>query len=376
MKKIIACVDSYYQLLVAMNLRFNKYRLDKFDLILINSTQNAEAVYRSLKISGAFDNVYLINSDLNINKLNTSFCQRIPKYYDYIYSITRFEKYSKEKLNVDVIPSYDFFLFNGYKPLIQCLFNAFYKTNNKIRCYRIDDGTATYIQEWCVGKSKFRLMIEQCAEKFIGFKGIENFIMGFFVPEISLIKYKLPYKLLNIPSYSNPELIGLMNNIFKYDKEQIYSNKRVVYFGGFGKFGIDLDYLFLNEILKFFPKESILIKQHPRESDKIYDILGIDTVKQPSIPWELFMLNSEFNDTIFISFMSSAVLSSRIIFNRKGIDIYLYNCKRQKEIDDEIFDKFTEFIENYKKEKNLSDSIMIPSTLNSFAKELEKLCPS
>lgn len=372
MKRIVACVDSYYQLLIAVNLRYNKFNLHKFDLILINSMQNAESVYFNIKKIGIFDNVFLINSHLNINKLNTSFLQRLPKYYDYVYSIINFEKYSKIKLNVSKIPYYDIFLFNGYKPLIQCLFNAYYKKNNKIKCYRIDDGTASYIQEWCVKKSVFRRFIENIAGLLFNFQNIEKYILGFYVPDKNLIKYKVPYKLLCIPDYSDLKLINSLNSIFELKKELFYVNKYIVYFGGYGSAEIKDDFLLLNEIIKIIPKKYILLKPHPRVPKETYDSLNLDVVTQSMIPWELYMMNFNFNNSVFISQMSSAVLSARIIFNRKGTDIYLYNCLMHDKNKNEIFYNFTKFLREYRAQLNISNQILIPSSIDSFNKILIK----
>ena len=371
MKNIIFCIDSYYQLIVSINLVVNIYKNDNVDLVLINSTDGLKEICKKLITTGLFKNVFLAETYLNKTNLNSGRIERLPKYFIYLYSMIDFEGYTKKVLLIDMIPYYDELFFYGYRPLIQCIFNACRKVNPKISCYRIDDGMGTYIREWNTPKSEIRKAIEIIMFYVSGFEQIEKYVSGFYVPRVDLIRYELKYKVLKIPSYDDISLINILNKIFNYKENKFESGKSVVYFGQYGKELVDRDKAFLEVISKIIPKENIIIKVHPRTKHTLYEGLGIDIIKQSKIPWELFMINRQFQDAIFVSQFSSAVNSSRVIFSRKGRDVYLYKC-----IDDKIkpylFDSDLDgYLEWFRGETDGNGYIYIPESFQELEKALK-----
>ncbi len=373
MSKLLFCIDSYYQLIISINLKINIYINDEVDLVLFKTMQNAEKIYKNLLKCGLFRKVYLAETNLNMTKTNSNLIQRFPKYFDYLYSMFSPVNYTKKLFNIERIDFYNELFFYGYRPLIQCIFNACYRVNKNIKCYRMDDGMGSYIKEWNLPKPILRLILEKAMLYTVGFENIEKHIVGFYVPDPKLIKYNLTYELIKLPDYSNPILKETLNKLFEFEYDAKLCKKSIIYFGMYGKQEVQKDIVFLNEISSYIQKEQIAIKVHPRENKNSYMQLNIDVMDKSSSPWELFMINYNFNNVLFVSQMSSAVLSSRIVFNRKGKDVYLYKCKNPTlNKTTYLYDDVDVFLKNYKDNCDDLECIFAPT---SFA-ELKKIFSS
>jgi hypothetical protein len=368
---VIFCVDSYYQLMVSINLKMNKYTDDQADVVLFNTMHGAETIYKNLKESGLFRNVFLANTQLNKTVLNSSRLERIPKYISYLYSMAFYTQYTKKVLGIQRIESYNRLFFYGYRPLIQCIFNACKKANPELRCFRMDDGMGTYMREWNLPKPKARLVIERVMNRISGFLPIEENIDGFYVPDRSMIHYRTNYEILELPNYTNPNLIHKLNEIFDY-KENKSSEKDIelVYFGVYGEEWIKRDIEYLKAIAKIIPKERIMIKIHPREDARKYRKLGIEIMEQSKIPWEIFMMNKLYSKATFVGQISSAILSSRVIFQRTGKDIYLYKCRIPGGSLANIDDDLNSFLQMCKNSTEYRDQIFIPESFDELQKAL------
>lgn len=374
MSKVLFCIDSYYQLMIAVNLTVNRFKEDDVSVVLFKTMNNAEHIVKKLKESGLFEDIYLADTYLNRTVLNSSFLQRIPKYTDYLSSMARPARYMKGALKCQKIPYADQLFFYGYRPLVQCIFNACSKVNPNIRCYRMDDGMGSYTQEWNIPKPFLRKAIEKVMSCVFGFIDIQDYIDGFYVPDPSLVRYQLKYPLLEVPKYDDPVLIEKLNGIFGFsegDLEQ-FKNKRVIYFAVYGKEWIERDIIYLKEITKYIPRDQIIVKAHPREDSRTFTDLGYDVVSNSTVPWEIFMINHGFPGALFVAQISSAIMSSRVIFKRAGWDMYLFEC-RDKSIKTPVVsssEKLKDFLDFVQKKESDSSRVLLPQSLDELRIQL------
>lgn len=374
MRNLLFCVDSYYQLMVSVNLVINNYSDSNSDIVIFNTMNNAEQIAERLKTSNIFRNIFFAETYLNRTVLNSNKLERIPKYLTYLYSMFFFTRYTKHVLNLTKIEKYDMFFFYGHRPLIQCLFNACKLVNSEIECYRIDDGMGTYTREWNMPKPKTRINIEKMMNRINGFKPIEEYVKGFYVPDGELINYKVNYRLIELENYSNPLLVKTLNEIFNYTYNfDEFEGKQLLYFGVYGKEWVDRDIYYLKQILEVVPREKILIKVHPREKIDPYAQLGIDVMKQSTAPWELFMINWQCPSMIFAAQISSAIITSKTIFKRQGIDFYLYKCAGKGVILPTIDSDLDSFLSRCKKMPMYEKQLIIPLSVSQLLDALREI---
>ena len=71
------------------------------------------------------------------------------------------------------------------------------------------------------------------------------------------------------------------------------------------------------------------------------------------------MINGMCKDTTFVSQMSSAVITARLLFNRTGKDIYLNNI-------DKNFNEVNEFLKYFIGVNSNKDIVVLPNSIEEF----------
>ncbi len=331
MQKVLFCVDSYFQLIGSIGLRLKKYKDWEADIVIYNTTPSARKIYRRLGKEKVFRKVFFADTLLARVGDNYSRAEKFPKYFIYLSAMLKPERGCADILGCSLNDRYDQLLFNGYGAIVECIFNVCYRKNSAIRCYRIDDGLGTYLAEWSAEKWKSRKILEKIMHILSGFQHIEKFVDGYYVAEPDMMAYQPCYPVLKMPELNREdrEFVSVLNHVFHYRPEQIFKQKKVVFFGTWGN-GVSQDIEVLRVLKEAAAPEEILIKIHPRENKEKYAGLGIDIMERSEIPWETVMLNKDFSQTVFVTLQSSAVFTSRIYFRKTGLDVYAYDCVQGK----------------------------------------------
>lgn len=374
--KVLFGIDSMFQLMVAINLRMTVFREDDADVILYNSTPSAEGVYEKLRGMEVFDEVFFAKTSLTYCGNHYSQMQKLPKYFIYLESLIRPRHVLKNILRKSLSKPYDVFLFNGYGVLPECIFNACYKINPKIRCRRFEDGYVSYFKEF--GKEKGRIRIE--AEKIFHFLfrgvNIENYIDGYYFSAPELVMADMPYEILPVPKMNreNVELIETLNEVFDYrlGDEMEYKDKMIFFEDGALFFdNNDEEVEIAKRMARIVTKEKIIVKRHPRRTEDRFRIYGIRSSEKSHVPWEVIQLNCDFSGQPFISVASSVVFSSDIYFGDNCYKILLYDCLKHPS--SEANEQFRKFVEKYKKRFG-SEFIKEPKSYEELEKVLAGLC--
>ena len=205
MQKVLFCVDSYLQLIISISLRLEIYSNWDADIVIYNTTPSAKKIYDFLKEKKVFYNTFFADSMLAKVGDNYSLIEKFPKYFVYIYSIFMPKNSCRKILNNCLVQQYDQLIFHGHGAIAECIFNTCYQLNNKLRCYRIDDGLGTYLSEWGVEKWKTRIVLEKILYFLCNYKHIENFIDGYYVAEPRMMAFKAPYPVFKLPNLNKKD---------------------------------------------------------------------------------------------------------------------------------------------------------------------------
>ena len=353
MKKVLMCVDSLFQFIIATNLRLTIYKKDSVDIIIYNSFSSSIKLLDAVKANNIYDHAYLANTALTYCGNSYTFSQKFPKYIVYVCSLIKPKQVLKTILGTELNVPYDYMLFNGDGALPECIFNVCVASNPRLECYRLEDSYVSYMKEFGSVKGGFRIAFEKVMHTLFGTKNIRDYIRGYYFSEPGLCQVKLPYKIFPAPKISrnNVQLVELLNSIFEY--KPLYNNEfagKVVYFEDGASFfaGGDIELEVMQKIIQIIPKENILVKRHPRRKEDRFAAMGIKCCTVNSIPWEVIQLNCCFDGQIFIGVCSGAIFNSDIYFGDKCKKILTY---RLMAVPPPVTmeKKFAAIINNYKK---------------------------
>ena len=90
--------------------------------------------------------------------------------------------------------------------------------------------------------------------------------------------------------------------------------------------GVDIgDVALMDRVARLVGKENILVKIHPRNQVNRFQEAGYATNQDTSMPWELIVLNSSFERTLFMTVGSSAATNPWCVFGIPAKAVFLCN---------------------------------------------------
>ena len=365
--RVLFAVDSFFQLIEAVNLRLSVYKDDEADIAIYNSTRKADIICKNLKEKNAFGKCYYVKTSLTRCGSNYSFIKKLPKYMVYLYTLVNPTNYVGKKLNMD-IEHYDRFIFCGNGALPESIFNAMKKYNPELECYRNEDGYVSYTREYGKTKSEFRKWFEAVSRKIFGGYDIEDSIKGYYFADPDLVQFNFRYPIIAAPKINraNKQLIEVLNEAFNYDEKKESYNEKYIFFESGDSFfeKNDEDVRLLGMFADIVGKENILVKRHPRCTENRFEKLGIRVAQTSTIPWELVQLNKVMDGKVFLTTTSSSALSSEIYFDDDCQAIMLFRMMKKTSYITDIMKKYLQAFQNKYGEKRL----FIPNNLKEFTK--------
>ena len=317
MRKMLIIANTYYQLILSIQMKYTIFANDHITLILSNHSNNAREVYRKLKNEKIFNECYYVESkniDNNISKIS--------KIIDVIKISLNFN--NKYDIFLDNLPSryFDELIFFNIKLFeYESIFGKLYKENNEINVSLFEEGILSYTQE--VGNSRRRKIINIiriCTGNSPMLSKLNKFYC--FFPEI----YKGKLNAIKIPLINTQSLsVNSIKTIFKtenlkYEKKYIFFTS-VYDFEGGEPVG---EYELVCKVADLVGKENLLVKMHPRDSRSIYKDSGFTVDENSSVPWEAIQLSGDFCDKIFLTINSGSVLSGSTMSENGVKTFYMF----------------------------------------------------
>lgn len=372
MKRILFAVDSFFQLIEAVNLRMSVYLDDNADIAVYASTPNAEKICENLKKKHIFSNCYFLDTPLVRCGAKYSLKEKLPKYFIYAFTLMNPFGYVTNTLHLEDL-FYDTFLFSGNGVLPEAIFNAIRKRNPNISCLRFEDSYISYTREYCKAKGRGRRLLESAMHRIFRGADINDYIKGYYFAVPELVQVEFHYPVIRAPKISreNKALINMLNAIFDFDSFQdSYEEKYIFFESGDAYFeNNDEDVGFIKELSDAVGKESILIKRHPRCVKNRFESLGVHVSKSSSIPWELIQLNINMDDKVFVTTTSAAALSSEIYFGDKCKVILLFEgMKNPPHSINDVMRKYMRDFQNFFGE----DKIYMPNDIAEFKRIIKE----
>lgn len=325
---VIACCTTPFQIMMVVLLKITVYKNNQMDLLVTEHTKGHQKLVNNASKTGLFRNVSVykngeVDGLYNKEKYNTKFkrLMRVMHRHDYVKPFVSAHDYATLLVS-DAIPSLNY-LYDYLKT----------KINNNIQLVFFDDGAiATVVdqqKEFCRPLASDSNFIQRLVHRYNKIPG--NFAYGFTGVK-ELLECHPNFPMFNLPDLETEkeEYLRVINQIWNYRKENLFSQKYIFFEESFFQDGIDSkDFDAIEDIANLVGKNNIIVKLHPRTQINRFEKVGILTNKDTSVPWELIVLNNEeiINKKVLITFASSSTLTSQIYWKIKQNTIALADCK-------------------------------------------------
>lgn len=306
-----------------------RYQLEiEADIVIYDAFSNVKKLRDNLQREEVFDEVFITNrkKDLGLPQDGSLFRR-------YIYALTGYFKIEKlVKKGVPDLSCYtDVFFANDQSIDLndRYIFCYLKKFHNNTNIHFMDDGLGAY-NEYFYKPTR----LDYFMRKFI--IGSKSYIND---SDVFLYSPRL-FKLLNPSNSMTVHAIDsvdektniLLKDIFDYvpDLKKEYNT---IVFDTVRKedYKDNGSAQFNSLVLDLIKDEMAIVKPHPRDNVKYFDI---DYFKVEGFPFELLCLKNDFSNYTFINNYSTAVFTPKLLFNQEPRIIFLYEA-----LDEFLLDK-------------------------------------
>ena len=368
MRRVLITANTYYQLILAMQLKNTLLKKDYVTLMLSDHNNNSENVYIKLKEVDFFDEVIFVKSKGVIH--NRKWYKKISEVLQLSLSGTNgYEFYLKDIKN----RYYDEFI-NYNLEIDTYALHAILATYNKnIKYSSYEEGILSYNNIFYdSGKFKLIRKIRKMLHKPTILDAYDTFYClypNMYEGELNAVK---------IPpiSVGDKKLIDTTEYIFQVKKDVDYGKYKCIYFEsvydmegrGIGEKEIVL------KIAEKIGKDNILIKKHPRSDDMSYEKMGMDIDNNSSVPFEVIQLNNDLSNCVLVSAMTGSVLSINAMVEKPSESWMIYPLTNYKKIDSLVsFSANVEKVIKRMQSVGYFDYVDIIENEEEFSQKFEKL---
>lgn len=316
-KRVLVTCCTPYQLLVAAQVLRAYYPQDEADLIVTDQMSGAEKVFAACQASGAFGRVYFLRE----KQLN-----HLPRGQN-LRNILRGALAPQRLLErfIALKGSYDVFLFSNLSLMNQYLALGLKKKNPQARWFLFEDGASTYSQQ--VGG-----LVTSTSPKVRAQLYALQKLSGVYLFHPEQLSWQAPCPVYGLPCQYAPETLALLNQAFAYGQTPDRYDRPVLFFEeSYPCDGVDIgDVALVRRVAERVGKENIFVKIHPRNRENRFERAGYATNRDTAMPWELIVLNSRFDRTLFLTVGSSAATNPYTIFGIPARVVFLCELVEDK----------------------------------------------
>lgn len=336
------------------------------DLYVVNQFDNSKELSSRLAKEKVFENVYYLD-EKNIlykikhsksklmNRLNLALAYR--KLDNIIEPIIRSHMYDACYISS-----------KAFLGRLICLY--LYKKNDKVKCFYFDDGIGSY-----------------CNINLYNVNPIDKIARFLFISpktlRIHFDKYLYNVELYNKmidnneslhtihPLKNDKENRELISRIFSMNDYQTIKEKFLIFDSlrekELTEKGQAEVKLLFDNIIKIVGQENVIIKAHPRDKNRDKDL---NYFVEQNIPFESFCFFQNFSDKVFITNMSTAVFTPKLLFDQEPIVIMLFSILEDDLI---IKTKIREIAINFKSIYKKRENVIIPESIDELINVLNEL---
>lgn len=313
--KILFICNTYYQIIIALQLKFTYFKENQVDLWLSDRSVNAKLVCSRLAKLNIFRKTEF--KEIKHDKLG----------------INEFAAYLKSSFGIIDDEKFDFYDEIIFFNLEMILFKIsdFYKKNKFVTTWsKMEEGVLSYETDFDTGKG---ISVTRFLREKFGLQEIVGDIKNYycFFPELKLSHKE--WNFIKIPPITTnfERLKSILNYIF--NNNYVSLNQKYIYFASAPDLSdnkFDESKIIL-KIAKTVGKDNLIVKKHPRDSRNVYSDKGIKVMENSYIPWEVIQMNINTEQHILLTTLSGAFLNISALSEQNIKGYFLYNAIPQKE---------------------------------------------
>lgn len=319
MKNVLIVANTYYQLIVALQLRFTLFKNDIVVLLLSDHSNGAEYVAKKLINIECFTQTKFIRTQYLSKK--KSLFEKFANAYENISVKKNRYKSILEGISGDII--FDEIIAFNIDILICNLFAILYEKNKRLVVSGYEEGLLSYNTQQ-LHFPGFKQIC--CARNIIGKKGMNQAFGNFycFFPQL----YKGILQAVKVPLIDKDSpAIDILRNIFDVQGKDLIYTQKYIYFSSVYDFegGKPIgEFELVRNIAKQVGKENLIVKVHPRDTRPTYAEEGFLVDKNSSKPWEVIQLLGDFSNKVFLTATSGSVLAGNFLTTLPVPTFYMY----------------------------------------------------
>ena len=353
--RILFFINTYFQLIVAMQMKRTIYRSDEVTAVITDRSNNSIPVYQKLKVVGFFDETIYVEARSIIHSRTKSI--KIKEFIDIVFdNDNRYSYYFDELHN----KRFDAFAFFNLDMDMYGIYSLLSRENPQIQVLMYEEGVLSYENTpYDTAKFKFLRLCRRLMRK----KNMTDNIIGFACFNPALCKNGL--KTIQIPQINPQDQMfkNILKTIFDVTSLDIYSKYKYIFFeSSYETDGKDIEETqVVLKIASIVGVDNILVKKHPRSTTRFYENHGFQIDTNSSVPFEVIQLCVDFSKSVFISTISGAAVSINTIVENPSKVVFIYpmtNYKKYPEIEDYI-DRSVRKINDMKQNGSLRDVIYL-----------------
>ena len=335
MKNILFFCNTYYQIIVAVQMMLTVKKGDKGTVILTDQSAGAEQIAEKLRSTGIFENVFFLPAKV------------IPAQVTPAYKVKALARgvFGSLPKGMDKQQKFDELIGFNMDMATHDVFAGLYNMNPHIICNSMEEGLLSYETPW--SDSGLMRMIWK-VRHVLGKKNLRENIKKFYCFNPAV--YKGSLEAVPIPKIekSNAQLLAALDAVFlagkslePYDRKYIFLS--CVYDQEGGEPIGELDAAM--QIAGLVGKENLLVKVHPRDNVSRFVEAGLTVDRNSSVPWEVICINKDFSRHVFITTLSGSVLNVGALLANAPLSYYCYPlCHMENNAKAQHFQKV---IDNY-----------------------------
>lgn len=333
MKKALIFCNTYYQLILAIQMKLTIKKEESVTVVLTDKSRNADKVFEKLQHNDFFDQVFFletkkekVNAAFKLKAIKNSLFGTLPIGMD-------------PKVKYDEIVGFNMDLPTHY------LYAALTKNNPKIQCNAMEEGLLSYSVE-DPGSGLLSLIYR--IRKLFGLKNLREEAKGFYCFNPTV--YKGSRAALPVPKISrdNPQLREILKTLFLQGTPIATYEQRYIYLPCIYDIegGEPIGELVLaKKIAAEVGADNLLVKVHPRDDADKYKNAGLTVDSNSAVPWEVLCIYEDFSRHVFITTLSGSVLNVSAFLANAPVSYYAYPlCTLEK---NPLAQKFRGIVDNY-----------------------------
>lgn len=311
--KILFISNTYYQILMAMQMRCTIFLNDSVDIWVTDQCGKNHQVPDRLKELHLFDNVFYKETKYMCGKKKHIY-EKISDVHHLLWGNSLFEDISEN--------SYDELVYYNPDLATHMVFAMLIKRNAGLICSRYEEGILSYnYHHGSYAKLKLAYFIRSIMNK----KNLRDMTTKFYCTTPSIYKGELLVE--EIPKISLA-LNGVGDKFSSlFDVHNMEYRQKYIYFSsvydieGENPIG-ELE--IICKIAEKVGKENLLVKVHPRDDVSRFENCGLGIDTNSAVPWEAIQLGRDFSEKVFLTLNSGSTLSVNLCIDKPAQTYYVY----------------------------------------------------